>query len=62
MKQVETVDLNECWAFWLDKMYPGIHPALAMKDIIIKRLAQEANSHPEIPDDAHVGFFTKWSV
>lgn len=55
------VELNECWSYWLDQLYPGIHPQLAMKDIIIKHLSTYANS-VDAPADIHIGFFDKVSA
>lgn len=52
------VELNECWSYWLDQLYPGMHPQLAMKGIIIDRLHEFANKSNMLID-AHVGFFDR---
>jgi len=53
------INLNECWSYWLSKMYPDIDPSAAIKNIVIKKLEEFANTQTDLNDNAHKDFLKK---
>jgi hypothetical protein len=56
--QTLVIELNECWSYWLSRMYPGIHSSHAIKSLVIGALDEFAKHQPD-PVNAHEGFFSR---
>ncbi len=54
MKQIVIIELNECWANWLEAYRPGVHPSLTVKDIVLRELDRFAVTRrmelPTVPE------------